>query len=81
MLGVLRSVWQAKKYKESNKVKLHEVRELSAIRDDVRATKAFIVTTSSLTRDAIAWVKRDLYRLGYKEHNQIQAWLEDAYLK
>ena len=40
-----------------------------------------MVTTSSLTRDAIAWVKRDLYRLGYKEHNQIKAWLEDAYLK
>lgn len=81
VLGTLRSVWQAKKYKASNKVKLHEVRELSAIRDDNKATKAFVVTTSSLTRDAIAWVKRDLYRLGYKEHDQIKKWLEVAYLK
>ena len=81
ILGVLRSVWQAKKYKSSNKVKLREVRELSAIREDARATKGFIVTTSSLTRDAIAWVKRDLYRLGYKEHDHVKEWLEGTFLR
>lgn len=75
-LGMIRSVWQAKKYGQSNKVKLREVRELSAVRDAENATKGLIVTTSRLTRDAIAWVKRDTFRLGYKEHDQIKDWIE-----
>lgn len=80
IMGKIRSVWQAKKYKSTNKVKLHEVRELSAVREGMQATKGFIVTTSSLTRDAIAWVKRDLFRLGYKEHDQIKEWFEGVFL-
>lgn len=81
VLGTIRSLWQAKKYNATNKVKLHEVRELSAVRDDLKATKAMMVTTSALTRDAIEWVKRDLYRLGYKEHDQIKQWLGGALLR
>ena len=80
ILGEIRSVWQAKKYGPTNKVKLNEVRELSAVRDEERATKAMIVTTSRLTRDAIDWVKRDLYRLGYKDHEQIKKWIEGVIL-
>lgn len=68
-LGEIRSVWQAKKYYSTNKVKLNEVRELSAIREEEKATKGIIVTTSQLTRDAIQWVRRDIYRLSYKEHD------------
>lgn len=79
-IGVVRSVWQAKKYSGKNKVKLNQVRELSAIREEEKATKAFMVTTSSLTRDAIAWVKRDLYRLGYKEHDHMKKWIEGVIL-
>jgi restriction system protein len=74
-IGEVKAVWQAKKYSPSNKVKLSEVRELSAIRDNERATKAMIVTTSHLTRDAIEWVKRDVYRLGYKEREDVEKWL------
>lgn len=76
-IGEIKAVWQAKKYGLSNKVRLNEVRELSAIRDDVKATKAMIVTTSHLTRDAIGWVKRDVYRLGYKEKEDLEKWLRE----
>lgn len=74
-LGEFRTLWQAKKYGPKHAVKLHEVRELSAVRDDQRATKAFIVTTSRLTRDAIAWIQRDQYRLGYKDHQALRDWI------
>ncbi len=73
--GEIKTVWQAKKYKQSHKVKLSEVRELSAIREDNRASKGMMVTTSKLTRDAIEWVKRDYYRLGYKQHDDIKNWI------
>lgn len=75
-LGEIRSVWQAKKYRPTNKVKLSEVRELSAVCEAERATKGVMVTTSRLTRDAIEWVKRDIYRLGYKEHDHVKRWIE-----
>jgi hypothetical protein len=39
-----------------------------------------MVTTSRLTRDAIEWVKRDIYRLGYKEHDHVKRWIEDVVL-
>lgn len=76
VIGEVRSLWQAKKYGLNNKVALSEVRELSAVRDDAKATKAVIVTTSHLTRGAIEWVKRDLYRLSYKDREQIERWVK-----
>ena len=75
LLGAIRTIWQAKKYGVANKVKLSEVRELSAIRDNDRATKAVIVTTSHLTRDAIEWVKRDKFRLDFRDKERVEAWI------
>jgi restriction system protein len=75
-LGMIKSVWQAKKHKESNKVKLSDVRELSAVREAEMATKAVIVTTSYLTKDAIDWVKRDMYRLNSKNKDDLEHWLQ-----
>jgi restriction endonuclease Mrr len=76
VLGAIRTLWQAKKYGVANKVKLNEVRELSAIRDDDRATKAVIITTSHLPRDAIEWVKRDKFRLDYRDKERIENWIK-----
>ena len=75
VLGKVKSVWQAKRYGISNKVKLNEVRELSAIRASEMATKGIIVTTSHLTRDAVEWIKRDIYRLNYKDKKDLENWL------
>ena len=75
-LGRIRSLWQAKKYKSTRHVSLSAVRELSAVRDDARATKGVMVTTSKLTRDAIAWVRRDAFRLGYKDDIEVKRWIQ-----
>jgi restriction system protein len=73
--GALRTLWQAKRYGVTRKVKLHEVRELSAIVEIERATKGFIVTTSHLTSDALRWVKRDVFRLGYRDKEEMERWI------
>lgn len=75
VLGDIKSVWQAKKYSATRKVRLHEVRELSAVREDTGASKAFMVTTSKLTKDAIDYVTKDLYRLGYKDREDLENWV------
>ncbi len=74
-LGEIISLWQAKKYKSTHKVEVHHARELSGVADRYRATKAFLVTTSQLTRDAKSWIQDDKYRLGYKEHTDIVKWI------
>jgi restriction system protein len=81
VLGDLTSLWQAKRYRDPNKVRLHEVRELSAVREEIRASKAMIVTTSRLTRDAISWIRRDRYRLGYKEYDHMLQWIKGVLLR
>lgn len=52
-IGLLKTVWQAKKYSGNNLVKLHEVRELYSVRDEQKASKGIIITTNRLSRDAI----------------------------
>ena len=39
---------------------------------------ALIVTTSQLTRDALAWIRRDTYRLGAKNRKAVEAWVVEA---
>ena len=51
------------------------MRELSAIRDYQKATKGMIVTTSSLSKGALNWIRRDEYRLRYKDKNDIENWV------
>jgi len=77
-LGSIRSIWQAKKYAPTNKVQLHEVRELSGVLETDRATKGVMVTTSKLTRGAIEWIRRDRYRLDFMEGGDVRMWLERA---
>lgn len=74
-IGPIKSIWQAKRYGPTNKVTLKEVRELSGVLAMERATKAVVVTTNCLTRDAINWVQRDLYRLDYKDKEDLENWL------
>ena len=73
--GLIKSLRQPKKFHPSNKVQINVVRELSAIRDDQKATKGMIVTTSSLSKGARNWIRRDEYRLRYKDKNDIENWV------
>jgi hypothetical protein len=74
-LGPIRSLWQAKKYGPSRHVRLSDVRELAGIIDFDRATKGVVVTTGRLTRGAIDWIRRDKYRLDYKDALKMEAWV------
>ena len=74
-IGLVQAVWQAKKYSPHNKVQLKHVKELSATRDEAKATKGVIVTTSHLTKGVIDWIKRDIYRLSYKEQEDVESWI------
>lgn len=74
-VGPVCAIWQAKRYRSENAVRIHQVRELAAVRDRELATKAIIVTTSRLTRDAIEWINRDKYRLGFKQREDVTEWI------
>jgi restriction system protein len=74
-LGIIRSIWQAKRYGDGSKVALSHVKELSATLESYRATKGVIVTTSKLTRGAISWVRRDQYRLSFLAGEDVRDWI------
>lgn len=74
-IGLLKSVWQAKKHRIDRKVNLSVVRELADTRQEHSASKGIIVTTSFLTRDALARVQRDRYLLSKMDRDDLNAWL------
>lgn len=78
--GLIRVVWQAKRYSGKSLVRLNMVRELAAVRENIGASKAFIATTSRLTSDALQYVRRDKYRLGALEGPQLEHWVRRVLL-
>lgn len=74
-VGALKAVWQAKRY-EGRKVQLSQARELSGVIERERASKGVLVTTTSLTRGALNWVKQDEFRLSAKDGNEVRRWIE-----
>lgn len=74
-IGEVQSIWQAKKYGPHRKVHLYQVRELSGVLDRTRASKALVVTTSSLTRGALDWIRADRFRLGYHDATMLTDWI------
>jgi restriction system protein len=80
ILGPIRSLWQAKKYGPKRHVRLSDVRELAGIIDFDRATKGVVVTTGRLTSGALDWIRRDRYRLDYKDAQKMEAWVRSKAL-
>ena len=74
--GFFLSVWQAKKLQAENKVDLHVIRELADTRVQHNATKGIIVTTTSLTKGALARVEQDRYLLGKVDGNDLSSWIQ-----
>lgn len=79
-VGPIMSVWQAKKQKRSNKVGLQVIRELADTRNEHKASKGIIVTTTFLTRGALERVRRDQYLLGKVDRDDLMKWI-DAILR
>jgi len=73
--GLFVAVWQAKKNSKQNKVKIETIRELAFVRDENRASKGIIVTTSHLTRGAIALVQQREGALGKVDRTDLENWL------
>ncbi|CAM3958362.1 restriction endonuclease [Paracidovorax anthurii] len=74
-LGLFKTLWQAKKKNPGNKVGLSIVRELADTRNELGASKAFIVTSTYLTRDAIKRIQRDCYQLGKLDRDDLNKWI------
>ena len=77
-LGLFKTLWQAKKKNPGNKVGLSVVRELADTRNEFGASKAFIVTSTYLTRDAIQRIQRDCYRLGKLDRDDLNKWISQV---
>lgn len=74
-MGTILSVWQAKKMQEGNKVGLRTIRELADTRDQFKASKGVIVTSTSLTRDAIRRIQKDKYILEGFQKPELLEWI------
>lgn len=74
-LGMFKTLWQAKKYSASRKIGISTIRELADVRNEFKASKAFIVTSSFLTSGALGRIQRDKYLLGKIDRNDLDAWI------
>jgi Restriction endonuclease len=74
-IGYVRTIWQAKHLANGNKVGLSIVRELADVRNELQATKGFVVTSSFLTRGALERIRRDEYQLGKVERPELENWI------
>jgi hypothetical protein len=75
-IGPLKAVWQAKRYGEGRKVQLAHARELSGVVHREAATKGVLVTTTSLTRGALDWIKQDEFRLSARDGDEVRRWIQ-----
>jgi restriction system protein len=75
-VGRLKAIWQAKRYGEGHKVQLAHARELSGVVERERASKGVLVTTTSLTKGAVKWIKQDEFRLDAKDGEAVKRWIE-----
>ncbi|WP_201380195.1 restriction endonuclease [Ktedonobacter sp. SOSP1-52] len=74
--GEFMSIWQAKKHERHNKVEVGVLRELAYTRDQLKATKGVIVTTTSLTRGAIALIEQEHHLLHKVDGDDLLAWIQ-----
>ena len=79
--GFFKTLWQAKKKYLKNKVGLSVIRELADTRNEFKASKGIIVTSTYLTRDALARVQRDKYILGKVDRNDLNEWVQRMLFK
>jgi hypothetical protein len=77
-VGYFKTLWQAKKNSEGNKVGVSIVRELADTRMEFGASKGIVVTTSYLTKGALQRVDRDKYILGKVDHDDLELWIQQT---
>lgn len=75
-VGPILTVWQAKKLGRGNKVEVSTIRELADTREQFKASKGIVVTTSFLTQGALDRVTRDEHILGKVDNSDLLSWIE-----
>ncbi len=74
--GMFKALWQAKKYSASRKIGISTIRELADVRNEHKASKGVIVTSSTLTSGALQRIERDKYILGKVDRKDLMAWID-----
>lgn len=74
-LGSLLYLVECKRYAPKNKVGVEVVRAIHGVTNAERATKGVIVTTSSFTKDAIAFASPLKYGIGLHDFETLKSWL------
>lgn len=74
-LGNLLYLVECKRYAPGNKVGVEVVRSIHGVTQAERANKGVIVTTSSFTRDAIAFASPLKYGIGLHDFEALKVWL------
>ncbi|HBP50580.1 restriction endonuclease [Pseudomonas sp.] len=79
--GMFKALWQAKKYSLSRKIGISTIRELADVRNEHKASKGVIVTSSFLTSGALQRIERDRFILGKVDGNDLRSWIDRALYK
>lgn len=74
--GMFKALWQAKKYSSSRKIGISTIRELADVRNEHKASKGVIVTSSFLTSGALQRIERDKFILGKVDGNDLKSWID-----
>lgn len=71
-----RYIIECKHYSPDRKVGLQIVQRLYGVKASLRVTKAFLVTSSHFSRDAIKFARQHIWELELKDHSDVVAWLK-----
>jgi restriction endonuclease Mrr len=74
----VRYLIECKRYDPEHKVGVQFVRALYGVKVDDKATKAFLATTSSFTRDALKFCENHRWELEPRDYEGVSDWLEMA---
>jgi hypothetical protein len=73
----LKYLIECKRPDPGNIIGVKPVRELFGVKQDEKATKAILATTSFFSKDAIMFFERNKWELESKDFNGIMKWIED----
>jgi HJR/Mrr/RecB family endonuclease len=74
--GLYKAVWQAKHKTSGKGVGVSVIRELADTRNEHKASKGVLVTSTYLTRGALERVQRDTYVLGKVDKGDLLNWID-----
>ncbi len=78
-MGILtKYVIECKRYSQSNKVSLGIVQRLLGVKISSSANKAILATTSTFTKDAVAFSSNHIWDLELRDYGDIVGWLKNT---